>query len=142
MAMDFGNRSAGQVIEPNEVAAKMGGALLGREARNTAIGGETRPSLQQTIQAVREAGKRLDGYRNDMLGLADIAEAVAQRLGGPYPTDAGNAGSRGDAPEREALSTVEEAYRSAADLHPRISALENPAQRIARALDAISRAIG
>lgn len=142
MAMDFGNRAAGQVIEPNEVAAKMGGALLGREARNTAIGGDARPSLQQTIQAVREASKRLDAHQNDMLGLAEVAETVARRLCGPYPTDAGSAAARGDASEREALSTVEEAYRSAADLHPRISALENPAQRIARALDAISRAIG
>jgi len=142
MAMDFGNRSAGQMMEPNEVAAKMGGALLGREARNTALGGDARPSLQQTIVAVREASKRLDTHRNDMLGLAEVAETVAQRLGGPYPTDAGSMAGRSDVPEREALSTVEEVYRSAADLHPRISALENPAQRIARALDAISRAIG
>ncbi len=138
-----GSYAAAGGQDAQSIATKMmGGAVLGRSVEaSRAVNGGERPTLHHAIQAANEAAKRLDMHRDSMIGLAETAEAIAHRLHGPFPSDAGG-GARGESPDREPISSAEAVFRAVSDLHPRISNLDSPAQRIARALDAISRAIG
>lgn len=127
-----------------EKMAASGGAVLG-SATATAAGqlkGESsRPSLRTAIENAYTAQKRIDETHSYVSSLADSAEALAQRISGPYPTEASPKTT--DGAQRAAPQSTVQAVNHALDgVHGSISSLGSPIERLSRALGVIERAVG
>lgn len=126
--------------------AAAGQNLASRMGESTAISGArsvepARPTLQNAIENAHRIGIRLDETGARLNAMAEVAEQLATRLCGSFPTEGQNKSASG-AGERGPMSTVEAVNAVVDSLHPQINGFENPMSRIARAIEMIEHANG
>ncbi|GJE77743.1 hypothetical protein [Methylorubrum suomiense] len=121
------------------LTSKMGEANAVSVAR---IGEAARPTLQRAIENAHRVGGRLDETGARLAAMAEVAEQMATRLCGSYPTEGPNKVASNGPSERGPLSTVEAIDAAIDGLHPRITGFESPLNRIARAFEMIEAANG
>lgn len=128
------NASKGNAI--SRMGQVVGAEPSGREVE------APRPTLHRAIDAAHRVGNRLDETGDRLNAMADLAEQLATRLCGSYPTEGPSKDARGGSSERGPMSTVEAVNSAVDSLHPRISSFESPMSRIVRAIEMIEQANG
>lgn len=122
------------------VASRMG-QVVGTEAGSRGVE-PARSTLHTAIANAHRVCNRLDETGERLNAMAEVAEQLATRLCGSYPTEGPNKNASGAPSERGPMSKVEAINAAVDGLHPRITGFESPMSRICRAFEVIEQANG